>query len=567
MALSLQACLLAACSDEMPERMSNPGDDYIVLNFTTVETRANLDASGAGTFSEGDKVGLFIGDGSSYEYREVTYTSGAWEPRLRRSEFGEGELKLAAHYPAQPQAADHEENTSFTLSDDQSTDGFAASDLLTARKSLSAGDNQADMTFTHALHRLRVEITGEPVSEVKFRSRMSGQVNLLTGEVTTSEDSFGWISPRKNADGSYEAVILPQTADGLRDAEGLLKLSTSEGETIYTAPSSVDGAVLNEFQAGRQLTLKLTLKQTAEPEPEEPVISDWANRKMWIYGITAPVWEENDPNWKQVNAPLYLCYYLPWKAEYGWTDCNKTDPTNTDTEAYSDGNMCWAASVSNLLHWWFVQNKTYIDRYGDRYKGPNYAYPLPKTQESDIFQCFIDSFINDGGFGEQGINWFINGDTPTGPSQRYPINNAGYFKEVFGDVRLGKDISGIGKTRFNETIKDALSNRKAIAVSTGTIWSGHLMTIWGAEFDENGDVSYIYIADNNDRDIFESDGVGVGRYPVVYGSGNTSTGYLTGFATDDGQIDTSSSINIKRLTTIELGQEQWEAFFRQHPEL
>ena len=561
MALSLQACLLAACSDEMPERMSNPGDDYIVLNFTTVETRANLDASGAGTFSEGDKVGLFIGDGSSYEYREVTYTSGAWEPRLRRSEFGEGELKLAAHYPAQPQAADHEENTSFTLSDDQSTDGFAASDLLTARKSLSAGDNQADMTFTHALHRLRVEITGEPVTEVKFRSRMSGQVNLLTGEVTTSEDSFGWISPRKNADGSYEAVILPQTADGLRDAEGLLKLSTSEGETIYKAPASVDGAALNEFQAGRQLTLKLTLKQTAEPEPEEPVISDWANRKMWVYGITAPVWEEGSTEWKQLYPNFYTTYYLPWKAEYGFFDCNKLDPTNTDTSAYSDGNLCWAASVSNLLHWWIAQNKTYIERYGDRYKGPSYEYPLPKKQESDIFQCFTDSFINMGGYGEAGVNWFISGKIPSSPSRRQPYNDAGYFKEVFQDVSLGKDYPGMGKVRFNETIKDALANRKAIAVSIAFTTGGHLETIWGAEFDQNGDVSYIYMADNNDRESYEKYQVGVGRFKIVY----TSDGIFTRF--ESGLIDSSSANTIKGLTTIDLGREQWEAFFRQHPEL
>ena len=50
----------------------------------------------------------------------------------------------------------------------------------------------------------------------------------------------------------------------------------------------------------------------------------------------------------------------------------------------------------------------------------------------------------------------------------------------------------MSKERFNDTIKDALANRKAIGVSIGVVSSsGHIETIWGAEFDENGDISYI----------------------------------------------------------------------------
>lgn len=569
MALSLLACLAAACNDEPTDLPALSREGYLELNFSVPETRADLDASGAGNFSEGDRIGLYIDNGSKVEYRELTYTSGAWEPRLLRSDFGDGSLTLAAHYPAWSSVAEKPEQAFFSLSGDQSGDGFAASDLLFSRKSLAAGENRAEMIFSHALHRLRAEISGADVSAVKVRSRMTGTVNLLTGAVTAAEDSFGWITPRKNPDGSYEAVILPQAATAFRDAEGLLKITTAKGEITYKAPNEVDGQALEAFLAGQQLTLKLSLKESEETvDPEPPVVTEWTNKKMWVYGITAPVWEEGDPNWKQAFAPFYLTYYLPWKAEYGWYDCNKTDPTNNDPNDYSDGSMCWAASVSNLLHWWFAQNKSYIDRYGDRYKGPDYHYPLQKAQESDIFQCFIDAFINEGGFGEQGVNWFINGDIPTGPMRRPPYNDAGYFKEVFGDVRLGEDIGGMGRTKFNETIKDALTNRKALAISTGDARSGHMMTIWGAEFDEEGYVSYIYMADNNDRDYFESDGIGIGRYPIVYNLTTVSTGYLTGYDGDeDGQIDTGKSINIKGLTTISLGQEQWEAFFRQHPEL
>ena len=32
-------------------------------------------------------------------------------------------------------------------------------------------------------------------------------------------------------------------------------------------------------------------------------------------------------------------------------------------EGIPDGMMCWAASGASILHWWFDQNKQYIDMY------------------------------------------------------------------------------------------------------------------------------------------------------------------------------------------------------------
>ncbi len=290
----------------------------------------------------------------------------------------------------------------------------------------------------------------------------------------------------------------------------------------------------------------MSLKESSE--------SEWANRKVWVYGITPP----EDNAWKQLYPEWYTTYYLPWKKEYGWYDCNKLNPTGK-LDGIPDGNMCWAAAVSNLLHWWFAQNKEYIDLYGNKYSGPEYNYPQPKAQESDIFQCFIDSFEDKGGYGDAGINWFIHGDILSYPRRDYPYNDGGYFKEVFPQgVKLGKNIRGMSKATFNKTIKDALTNKKAIGVSIGTAsTSSHLETIWGGEFDANGEVEYIYMADNNDRETFESYGVGCGRFKIVYNEypeGGTYTGYITGY------IGNSTPINISSLTTIELGEEYWKQY-------
>lgn len=142
-----------------------------------------------------------------------------------------------------------------------------------------------------------------------------------------------------------------------------------------------------------------------------------------------------------------------------------------------------------------------------------------------------------------------------------PENPGGYFKDVFPDgVRLGARISGLSKTRFNETIKDALRNRKGIGFSKGAVYSSHIMTFWGAEFDEEGYVSHIYIADNNDRyDYDASLNIGCFRNEIVYVTlpeGSTQTHNKTGYL---GNPD--ASIPINSLFTVELGQEYWEQYY------
>ena len=88
MAASVLTCMSAACTSELDESISELNGIYLDLNFTTTETRANLNPDGTGSFSEGDKIGLYINNTTSVEYREVTLTNGIWQPRLRRSDFG-----------------------------------------------------------------------------------------------------------------------------------------------------------------------------------------------------------------------------------------------------------------------------------------------------------------------------------------------------------------------------------------------------------------------------------------------------------------------------------------------
>lgn len=475
--------------------------------------------------------------------------AGSGNRRLRRPDFGEERLTLSAHYPVVKGESDvAADSYRFSVATDQSGNGFEASDLLVSQAVLEAGNNRADLVFRHAMHRLHIELTGKTDgAEVTVCSRVGGIIDLLTGEATPTDQEFQWITPAQNADGSFEAVIYPQDAAPYRDGDGsLLKITAADKEYSFKAPDmQTDGNDLKAFEAGRQVTVRLSLKESTD--------SKWANRKVWVYGIKSP----EDEAWKQNFPNISSTYYLKWDKSYGWYDCNKLNPS-AQPGGIPDGMMCWAAADASMLHWWFDQNKKYIDMYGELYKGPDYHYPQPKAQESAIFQCFIDSFADEAGYADAGINWFIHGDIPTVPHRDYPYNDGGYFKDVFPkNVKLGKNIGGLGKEQFNNTIKDALTNKKAISMSRGHVQSSHVLSIWGAEFDENGDVSYIYVADNNDRNMFENWGVGCMRYQIIYKKypeGATYTCYQTGHMNDQ-------PVAINRLATLELGDTYWEQYF------
>lgn len=583
--LCLSLGMLGACTTEKSDPAAERLDDYLQLTFSTTETRADLDGNGSGTFSEGDKVGLFIGNGSTTEYRELTYTAGEWQPLLRRCEFGEGDLTLAAHYPVQADAADKPAHTAFTLAKDQSADGFAASDLLFARKDVPAGSYQAAMTFSHALHRLRIEITGEGVSAPSIRSRMNGTVNLLTGDVTAADNAFGWITPRKNSDGSYEVVIFPQAVDSYRDEEGLMKIPTTAREIVYKAPEQLNGQPLTQFEAGKQLTIRLTVKEET-PEPGTPEL---ANKTLWVYGLNVPDFpgDENIPTytiyqtvpdgiWFRLNFDISEEQSLTWKDGCGWYDCNKSKDYDE-----GDKNLCWAASTSNLLIWWMVHNSDYIQAYDAEYYGDQkptvtststgrvFDRPAPEfkplyaldgsVNRAPVFEFF--KFLSDdrSGWNTAGVNWFI-----TGKGGNVPITNLnkgfpGFFSEVFQQTDAVAKDSNRFPTRehFNEFVTDALLNKQALGISVvdiaGAGTGSHAMTLWGVKYDENGIISEAYYCDNNNADQ-DRNGAVISRYKIVYDDTYT---YLQKLPPRDGGA--YGKFTIQCLSAVDLRRDIWEA--------
>ena len=541
---ALGILLLTNCASEKEQYAPIGNEGYLQLVFSQPETRTDLSADGSGTFREGDRVGLYIDNGSEIRYRELTYTSGEWQPRLKRSAFGEGQLKLSAHYPVQVTAESSDPTQHpFQIALDQSEAEGNPSDLLVSQVALEAGSYQARLIFRHAMHRLQISCGGSTEGiAVTVRSQVNGTVNLLTGETTLSQGDYQWIVPAQNSDGSYEAIIYPQPASPYRtEEEGLLKLHKDGSEVYYKAPETMSGGMaLENFEAGKQTSINLSI-QAARP--------DYANQTRWVYGVHAPDFpgKENIPTyppyvnkfpegeWFRFNWTISEEQYLTWKAGCGWYDCNKSADYSEN-----DQNMCWAASASNLLIWWMENNKAYIEAYTREYgssvtttsgrvvERPSSEflplYPnLPDVStcnRAPVFEFFKLSFPDKASWNSAGVNWFLTGNTRNLQTQGI-LGFPGFFHEVFKttDIIATDAPRHPNREKFNDFIVEALSNNQAIGFSpidiAGPRTGMHAMVIWGVEFDENGQVAYIYYCDNNSSDQ-DANGAVVRRYKVVY---------------------------------------------------
>ena len=587
--LALLSLATACQHEELDTSFGN--DDYVEFLFTKdgdVSTRADIAEDGSGAFADGDRIGLYIEQNTgTYRHIVLTRENGTWTPRLKKSELGDGLVTLNAYYPARDDIQDEITDGihKHSVSNAQQAEGYEASDLLWSHKTVSTESipgNCIEMPFGHALHRLVVNIEGKEGElpedlAVSVRGLTQGSAYLFTGQITPAEGSeTEWIVARKLGEGRYCAVFYPQK---LKQGEEWVKISIDGKESVYKSPATVGGS--SSLEVGRQTTLRLTLKQNGAVEPDpEPDPGEWANSKHWVYGIEAPVCNpdevvtcfpdlESFPTGKWFKAGEYSPEYLNWSPECGWYDCDKRNMFGSYPDFIEDGNLCWAAAASNLLHWWMHHNRAYIEAYDRKYGTELYPdFPRPSmeftdTKESEIFDLFRENFANMGNWDNYAVNWFVNGTV----GSLYPNDSdietkfQGYFKKVFAgtdDVATAKKM--FTKEDFNRTVKEALTNRQALGFVRLTMPDGevHAMVIWGAEFDEAGDVSAIYYVDNNDYYNFESSGSTgdyqhhrVIRTPIWY----------TDEVTWPVHMGTGKSTYIKDLTTVDLKRDIWQKAF------
>ena len=289
---------------------------------------------------------------------------------------------------------------------------------------------------------------------------------------------------------------------------------------------------------------------------------------IWAKGISAPVMGAGGDFRKEVTQggfDTYVIYKAPFSSGNGWYDVNKTrSGGNIDI----DKNLCFAATASNMLHWWLDQNSENVDNYiaknGDIIRAGRRLSELKNSfesqEESKIFELYKVLY----GYNERGfytdllMDLFINGYRPrlSGATNMendnlVPDNNGGFFYDVFKGEKLTDRTDGGDYEYLSEKLKEVLGDGGLVGLSHKALSRNHIVTLWGAEYDLNGNLKAVYVSDSDDQ--YESD-VGMKRYEVrnVGGKAKLSTNIS----------DKSAGAAVGYLHILYLGSNRWNNYFK-----
>lgn len=285
---------------------------------------------------------------------------------------------------------------------------------------------------------------------------------------------------------------------------------------------------------------------------------------LWTRGITPPNLKTDFRRVTHNSYDYLVSSYIPNK---GWYDVNKSDSSGG-----RDDLLCSGAVASNMLHWWLDQNKNYIDRYlrenADRAFLPgeknfwkdlkNYRNSFKNQYDSTIFNMFklyYGSYNNL--WADTSADFFINGYRihPQGyintPNFFKRDERGGFFHEVFKDeVLTTRKFSG-ALDSLSRTILQELQNGNIMGIEHTVISNrvSHIITIWGAEFDEKANLIGLYISDSDDK--YENN-VGMKKYRIA------SKGGKPAITTSN---EKESGSNLIYIHSLKLGQDKWQKFF------
>lgn len=544
-----------------------------ISEITENSVKAQIGETGSGNFENGDVISLFVTPegGSSAERKELRLAPEGWTPQLKWSELGADRARFIAFYPS----VNGSDLYSHTISENQtSEDEYRASDLLSASVSASKGEN-VNLNFTHLMSRVKVvlSVSGEATQEdlasakVRIASSKSIAVNLSDMKLgSASQETINVIPVRSG--NTFRAVVCPEEIRKEWRETSWIVVEAGGKTYNFKAPATLDSKPFDKLESGKEVTINITLnRKPTEPEPQ-PQLGDFAGKTVWVKGL------KNMPDvdtWKKIE-PAPVRYGLKWDASYGWYDCKKIypnglnyGPVQKDLTGSDDKNLCWAATSANMIYWWLDTNKDYIDRYG-KYTGPKKYGADSDTGDkewqkhfhAEIFDFFKEHFWNEGNDVNAALNWFFTGRNASGLG--VSADKAAFFKDVIGAGEIASEMCAVDGGRFTQVIKDALSAGKVIGFNHSIGNSLHAINLWGATFDDSGEITYIYVTDSNngqytgpsqfESEILTRSGLEKRAVKVIDG--------VTSMQSSSGQF----SLPIVLVYTISPMTDKWEAYFR-----
>ncbi len=262
-----------------------------------------------------------------------------------------------------------------------------------------------------------------------------------------------------------------------------------------------------------------------------------------------------------VNGEVaYIEYKAPYIAGKGWYDVNKTE------NRVPDLNLCFAAAASNALHWWLAQNSNYIDKYLEQ--NPNYSKAnelsnlrdsFKSQQDSEVYKLFLKQYAykKEGYWSDILEDQFINGYYPkpgggtndsdidreklltSGPDPR-----GGFFYDIFGTTLLTQRRNySWNYNAFGNDLKQLFLDGNMVLMDYSMGRTSHVVTLWGVEFDLNGQISAVYLSDSDD-----DKSQGMVRYMVRNSGGKPVIST---------HVDGRGSV-VENLQVLSSGKEIWE---------
>ncbi|WP_029906499.1 IdeS/Mac family cysteine endopeptidase [Mycoplasmopsis opalescens] len=305
-----------------------------------------------------------------------------------------------------------------------------------------------------------------------------------------------------------------------------------------------------------------------------------------------------------VNLDADAFYYDPEDPDEGYRyskDQELTDwwfDTNKEFDS-KDNFLCAAITAANWLHYWLKQNQKYVDKYlEDAQKGdftigsganaktfnlrelreiyldPNkiVGHKVWRSKFFDFFKYrYSNTFVNPNKLFDHYVNGFpYNPGKDKFGGQNYKENyqpdqnQSGFFRDVFKDNILTKITSVRDETekkQFSDTIIKAIKNKNPIGIShsNGTPRSGHIINVWGADFDEEKNVVGLYITNGDDPiKTFKNQKTNEIRLTnIVYYNVNYYKGKIKLTAGNNEEYGAEAW----DLYTIDLGQKYFEEYF------
>ena len=442
-----------------------------------------------------------------------------------------------------------------------------------------------------------IEIKKKP--QIKYESKQAvmreSAAGTYTFEVQTIDGKLDY-EPRftSNEDKLPWITGAPTIASRIDSDKDIISFTCTENKTVWDRRAYIKfwdktaKAYVKNADGKEDLTVNIIQKKN-----ENPVVY-----YRWVKGINAPTAGQKEKMPIIYNSTPTGDYYeqpyvFKWNetADTNFYNVRKLDKLYVQGQFPNDYfkingidgreiqgkdlSQCWAKTAANMLHWWFEQNKAYIDTYKQKaaiepWKRPLYKHDyirgLTDEQEgkksyiANIFRAYTHN-KSYGGYIEDGLTWYLykrDGQKTLGSI--YP----GLFNDVFTfDTRPINTERCETKKEFERIMNEAFDKGRAI----GLFWKGskgnklyqHAVTCWGAAYDADDNIICLYIAESNltEPALYP---YGVQYRGNIYDEPEQNSAYMFNY-----YLSKPEDIYVDSITTLDLGEEQWKAWLAAHP--